>query len=162
MPYRVTKRDRSRTPRIMSAPGTADDRAAAAAPSSGHAPHIVMLVPRYDMLDTAPNRIDLYADRVVAFVQGEDIRADPPARFQRKRVAVRTHAQADTAAGDVEPAIAVAADAPDPDIAIPIARPRNDLPAEPRDLRSVNSRVNPQCAGACPDRLVNDAHGCAR
>ena len=73
MLHRVTKRNRLRTPRIMPAPSAADDRAPAAATSSGHAPHVVMLVPRDDMLDTAPNRINLYADRVVALVQRKHI-----------------------------------------------------------------------------------------
>jgi hypothetical protein len=26
----------------------------------------------------------------------------------------------------------------------------------------VHFRINPQCARACPDRLLNDTHGCAR
>lgn len=121
-----------------------------------------MLIPRDDMLNTAPNRIDLHADRVVALVQREHICADPTTGFQRKRVPVRPHAQAHTTACDVEPAVAVAANAPDPDTAIPIARPCDDLAAKPRNLRAVRLWVNPQCASACPDRLVNDAHACGR
>lgn len=146
----------------MPAPSATDDRATAAATSSGHAPHVVMLVARDDMLNAAPNRIDLHAHRVVALVQREDICAEPTTGFQRKRVPVRPHAQAHTTACDVEPAIAVAADTPDPDTAIPIARPRDDLAAKPRNLRAVHFRINPQCARACPDRLLNDTHGCAR
>jgi hypothetical protein len=86
----------------MPAPSAADDSAAATATSSGHAPHVVMLVPRDDMLNTAPNRIDLHAHRVVALVQREHIRAEPTTGIQRKRVPVRPHAQAHTTACDVE------------------------------------------------------------